>query len=109
MCSPRDRTGRMRRRWPVRRRWSGTARPRRYWRRARCGGSRLLLQLSARSRRDIVKCGMLAELECADVRDDRPAVWHWDLIGVTRHRTNAICYDVEEVADGRLLQAWQMK
>jgi hypothetical protein len=51
---------------------------------------------------------MLAELQCTNIGDDRPAVSRGNLIGVIRHSAKAVCDDVEKVANRRYAKAINM-
>ena len=60
-----------------------------------------LIELRAAIRRHVVNRGPLAELQCADVGGDRPAVCDRHLRCVVRHRAESVRLHVEEIADRR--------
>src|SRR5262245_20129138 len=63
------------------------------------------IERSSLRRRNVRERRVLAQLQRADVGDDRPAVFGADLRRVVGHRAEAVGDDVEEVPDGRLSQA----
>jgi hypothetical protein len=61
------------------------------------------------SLRHLRRRGVLAQLQSANVADNRPAIIRRDLRSVVRHHAEAMRHDVEEVSQGRFAQAVNVK